>query len=127
MTRLALLVIALASTACAHVPAACDAGSFSPSDEQIVVSAGASLTSREFAGRLRMQDQDWPNGLAAVIELHGPDGFREFVTVAKDGSFARRGLRPGVYCFEVSVPGMRSLIGRFVLDWRALTPLEITL
>jgi hypothetical protein len=50
------------------------------------------------------------------LELHGPDGFAEFVAVANDGTFRRRGLTPGTYCFKVSASGFRSMIGTVTID-----------
>jgi hypothetical protein len=75
----------------------------------------------ELKGRLKVNPKDvegglWPAGLDARIELHGPNGFREFIEAGDDGTFIRRGLRAGTYCFKLSASGFRSAMGTVVID-----------
>ena len=71
------------------------------------------MTVAELTGRVKT-----PSGLEARIELHGPDGFREIVEVAADGTFARKGLSSGSYCFKLSAAGFRSMLGAVEIDRR---------
>ena len=92
------------------------------------------MTATALVGRLKVRARDvkdgiWPPELDARIELHGANGFREFVAPADDGTFVRRGLRSGTYCFKLSASGFCSMLGTVVIDrtLRQAIPLEIEL
>jgi len=133
---LAMLVLAMAACTSPRVtrPTLCNYSDFeiSPYDHIIERVNGASVS--EFAGRLGVRPRDvtdgvWPRGLEARIELHGPDGLTEVLRVSDSGTFERKGLRPGTYCFKVSASGFRSVLGTVVIDREArkTAPIEIEL
>ena len=112
----------------------CDFTDFQPSPyDHIVNQQRETFVASELSGRLTVDPREmgggWPQGMDPRLELHGPDGFSEFIVVAEDGTFARKGLRAGSYCFKLSTREFRSVVGRFVIDPgnRAASVLEITM
>lgn len=101
----------------------CKFTDFQPSPyDHIVNYQREPFVARELSGRLTVDPHDmgggWPPGMDPRLELHGPDGFSEVIVVAEDGTFARKGLRAGSYCFKLSAREFRSVLGGFVIDPR---------
>jgi len=101
----------------------CKFTDFQPSPyDHIVNSQREPFVARELNGRLTVDPHDmgggWPAEMDPRLEIHGPDGFCEVIMVAEDGTFTRKGLRAGSYCFKLSAREFRSVLGRFVIDPR---------
>lgn len=134
--RLAAVVVVAVLAACSSKPIAprCGFSDFAAAPYDHLVEQVPVVTVVELAGRLKVRPGDfrndaWPTGLKARIELHGPSGFSEIVEVAADGTFARKGLSSGSYCFKLSAPRFRSMLGAIEIDGRTRrdTRLEIEL
>ena len=116
--RIAVLAAAVALAACAPrvVAPRCGFSDFEAAPYDHLIEQLPAVSVVELEGGLKVNPNDvergvWPAGLRARIELHGVDGFREFIEAADDGTFLRRGLRSGTYCLELSASGFRSAIG----------------
>jgi hypothetical protein len=124
MITRALLLISAFAMACCTPPAVatrCNYADFEVSPYDHLIEDLPPATKAELVGRLKLRPGDvidgaWPSGMDARLEVHGPHGFTEFLEVAGDGTFVRRGLSPGTYCFKVSASGFRSMIGTVVID-----------
>jgi hypothetical protein len=130
-----LLAIVLPAIGCSLHGSArrCNFSDFNTAHYDHLIEELPATTTAELTGRFKVRPQDigggWPAGLDAMMELHGPGGFTEFVRPAADGTFVRRGLTPGTYCFKVSASGFRSMVGTVVIDpaVRQETPWDIEL
>lgn len=119
----AALATTLALVACAPVTVApqCNFSDFDAAPYDHIIEQLSPVSLFQFEGRLtvnssHVEDGRWPPGLDARIELHGPDGFREFIATTDSGTFARPDLRPGPYCFKLSASGFRSAMGTVIID-----------
>lgn len=136
IARAVALFFGIAVAACAMhtVAPRCSFGDFEPAPYDHIIERLPDVTVAELTGRFKVRERDvvggiWPPRLDARMELHGPNGFREFIEANEDGTFARKGLRPGTYCFKASASGFRSMLGTVVIDrsMRQHPPFEIEL
>jgi hypothetical protein len=124
--RIFLTVSMLAVVGCAAskpvVGPQCDWESFEPAPYDHIIEGIEGVKSlSSFAGRftlspLSVEGGGWPPATVARIEIHGPNGLKEFVIVSGDGRFSRPGFPEGMYCFKVSLDGFRTVTGDFVID-----------
>ena len=131
---MAMLLLAACTVSRTVSEPLCKFTDFQPSPyDHIVNYQREPFVTRELKGRLTVDPREmgggWPPEMDPRLELHGPDGFSEFIVVAEDGTFARKGLRAGSYCFKLSSREFRSVMGGFVIDPRNrdASVLEITM
>jgi hypothetical protein len=80
----------------------------------------------ELRGRLWIDEEgDWPAGIDYHLQVLGPDGVRQQVPIAVDGTFAMKNLRPGHYCFKTSGSEFQGYEGLITIDRRAPKDAEI--
>lgn len=134
--RVTIVAVAVALIACTPrmIAPHCNFSDFEAAPYDHMIEQLPAVSVAELEGRLRLNPHHvgsglWPDGLEARIELHGADGFREFIEAGHDGTFVRRGLRSGTYCFKLSANGFRSAMGTIVIDPAAQQhdPFEIEL
>ncbi len=123
LIRAVTLSLAVALFACTSSTVAplCDFSDFEPAPYDHLIEQLPSFQVAELKGRLMVRPRDvsggvWPAGLDAKMELHGANGFREFIKAGDDGTFMRADLRPGAYCFKLSATGFRSAMGTLVVN-----------
>ena len=115
------VVVGVASCTPQTIAPRCSFSDFEAAPYDHLIEGLPTVTGAELIGRLKIRPSEieggvWPEGLDARIELHGPNGFRELIEPNADGSFVRRHLRPGTYCFKLSASGFRSMLGTIVID-----------
>jgi hypothetical protein len=118
MVRTAVVVMAIAIASCAPhaVAPRCNFADFEAAPYDHLIERLPPWTTAELRGRYTIKSGDWIPELDPRIELHGQDGFKEFVEAADEGTFVRNRLKPGSYCFKVSAAGFRSMLGTVVID-----------